>query len=299
MSARLASHLRRTYSLEAELAIVAGVLLVWHAVRIPLEGDVAASLAHAGDVVALERSLGMDVERSLVDWISASSVEPILGWLYLNLHLPVLVGFVAATRLLAPDRYPALRTTFALSFVPAMFVIGLYPLAPPKWLPAFELGATPSQSDLTATTGAVFHNTTAAAASQHFGFAVFVAAASIWLFRDSILAWATLAYPALVFVVIVGTGNHYVLDCVVGTLTFVLAAAVASRLHRRPLAAAVYAPGAASIALGYAVVTWGFVSLDLTEPMSVRNAAFALVVAAGCAAVVAPRYGPKELVPES
>jgi hypothetical protein len=295
----LARHLRRTYSLEVELAVVVGILLAWHAVRIPLEGDVATSLAHAHDVLRLERSLGIAVEPAIVERVRGTDAATVLGWLYLNLHLPVLFGFVAATRLLAPDRYPLIRTTFALSFVPAVAIIGLYPLAPPHWLPALGLGGAPSDGQLSETTSALLHNTTAAAASQHFGFAVLVAAASIWLFRSSRLSWATLAYPILVFAVIVGTGNHYVLDCAVGALTFALAAVVAARIHRGPLAPATYEAGTASIALGYLVVTWGFVSLDLIEPLSVRNAAFALVVTAGCAAVIAPRYAARDLVTES
>ncbi len=294
-----ARHLRRTYSLEAELAIVAAVLLAWHAVRIPLEGDVATSLAHAHDVLRLEQWIGLDIEQAVVERIRGSDTETILAWLYLNLHLPVLFGFIAATRLLAPDRYPAIRTTFALSFVPAVAIIGLYPLAPPHWLADFGLGGAPSESQLADTGGALFHNTTAAAASQHFGFAVLVAAASIWLFPRSTLAYATIAYPMLVFVVIVGTGNHYILDCLVGTLTFVLAATIAAFLHRGPFAPATYSAGIASIALGYGIVTWGFVSLDLTEPTSLRNLVFGLVVAAGCAAVIAPRAAMKDLVPES
>jgi hypothetical protein len=295
----LTRHLRRTYTLEAELAIVAGVLLAWHAVRIPLEGDVATSLAHAHDVLRLERWLGLDVETAIVEHVRGTDAEDALGWLYLNLHLPVLFGFFAATRLVAPDRYPVIRTAFVLSFVPAVAIIGLYPLAPPHWLPDYGLGTTPSDGQLSDTTSALLHNTTAAAASQHFGFAVLVAASTIWFFRRSPLAWATLAYPALVFVVIVGTGNHYVLDCLVGTLTFVLAAIAAARLHRGPLAPASYEAGTASIAAGYVIVTWAFVSLDLTEPVRLRNLLFALVLVAGCAAVIAPRYTLKEVVTES
>jgi PAP2 superfamily len=295
----LARHLRRTYSLEAELAIVAAVLVTWHAVRIPLEGDVATSLAHAHDVLRLERWLGIDLEQAVIEWIRGSDAEAVLAWLYLNLHLPVLFGFIAATRLLAPDRYPAIRTTFVLSFVPAVAIIGLYPLAPPHWLTTSGLGGAPSEGQLTDTTGALFHNTTAAAASQHFGFAVLVAAASIWLFPRSPLAYTTIAYPMLVFVVIVGTGNHYVVDCLVGTLTFVFAAAIAARIHKGPFEPATYCAGTASIALGYGVVTWGFVSLDLTEPASLRNLVFLLVVAAGCAAVIAPRAALKDPVTES
>jgi hypothetical protein len=288
-------HLGRTYALETELVLVALVLVAWHAIRIPIEGDVASSLAHADDVLGLERALSLDIEAWLI--ASTAGAASTLEWLYTNVHLPVLFGFVAAVRLLAPDRYPLLRTTFMLSFVPAALVIWLYPLAPPHWLPEFGFGVPPTDAELTSTTAALFHNTTAAAASQHFGFALFVAVASIWLFPRSPLAWATIAYPVLASVVIVGTGNHYVLDCIVGTLTFVLAAAVASRLvplqeRQSPV---LQRGDIVSIAVGYGLIAWGFVSLDLTA-LDADNVLHALVLAAGVALVVAPRLGEEPLV---
>jgi hypothetical protein len=292
---RVRRYLGRTYPLETELLLVALVLVAWHAIRIPIEGDVVSSLAHADDVLGLERALSVDIEAWLI--ASTAAAASTLEWLYTNIHLPVLFGFVAAVRLLAPDRYPLLRTTFMLSFVPAALVIWLYPLAPPHWLPEFGFGIPPTDAGLTSTTGALFHNTTAAAASQHFGFALFVAAASIWLFPRSPLAWATIAYPVLAFVVIVGTGNHYVLDCIVGTLTFALAAAVASRLvpareRRTPVA---QTGDIASIAIGYGLIAWGFVSLDLTA-LDADNVLHAIVLAAGVALVVAPRLGEEPLL---
>ncbi|HYI75748.1 MAG TPA: phosphatase PAP2 family protein [Gaiellaceae bacterium] len=293
------TYLRRTYSLEAELAIVALTLVTWHAIRIPIEGDVATSLAHAADVISLEETVGIDVEQWLI--AATDGIAATLAWLYTNVHLPVLFGFVAAVRLLAPDRYPLLRTTFLLSFVPAALVIWLYPLAPPHWLPEFGFGVPPTDAELTNTSGALFHNTTAAAASQHFGFALFVAAASIWLFPRSILAWATIAYPVLVFVVIVGTGNHYVVDCMIGTLTFVLAAAIASKLVPVPRQRVQVAQtgGIASVAIGYALVAWGFVSLNLTSPTSADNVLHLAVLAVGVAAVVVPRLVDTDLLTES
>jgi PAP2 superfamily len=292
--------LRGCYSLETELAIVAIVLLAWQAVRIPLEGSVDVSLAHAESVLSLESGLSLHVEAWLIGVVSTSSAATVLSWLYTNTHLPVLFGFVAAARLLAPERYASIRTTFVVSFVPAVLVIGLYPLAPPHWLPEFGLGVPPSDAEL-ATGAALFHNSTAAAASQHFGFAVFVAAATIWLFPRSWLAWSTLAYPVLVFVVIVGTANHYVLDCVVGTLTFAFAAVVASLLHEstEPTNALPRASGAIGIAVGYALGVWGFVSLDLTDLGTWENdLPNALVLAAGTACVLGLRLVAKEPVPE-
>lgn len=292
---------RTSYPVEVELLLVALVLIAWQAIRIPLEGGADVSLAHADSVLRLESALSLDIEAWVVRTTTDAGLTSVLEWLYLNIHLPVLFGFVAAVRLLAPERYPTLRTTYVLSFVPAVFVIGLYPLAPPHWLPSLGLGGAPTEAEL-ATGGALFHNSTAAAASQHFGFAVFVAAASIWLFPRARLAWSTLAYPALVFVVILGTGNHYVLDCVVGTLTFALAAAVAFLVHGRTAVSGVRAQtsGALGVALGYALVTWGFVSLDVTSLGAwERNVPDALVLAAGVVLVVAPRLPAKEPVPES
>jgi hypothetical protein len=298
--AAVRARLTTSYSVEAELVFVALVILAWHAIRIPLEGSVSVSLDHAGSVLRLENALGLDIEASFIRRASEAGVVPVLAWLYANIHIPVLFAFMAAARLLAPERYPRLRTVFVLSFVPAIFVIGLYPLAPPRWLPSLGLGPTPTQADLGAT-GALFHNETAAAASQHFGFALFVAAAAVWLFPRSLLAAATIGYPVLVFLVIVCTGHHYVLDCVVGTLTFLFAAGCAWYLHGRANSRPVppYTSGTAAVALGYGLIAWGLVSIDVTGLANWRNLAYAVVLAAGVAAVVAPRLAAKEAVPES
>ena len=293
--------IRRCYSIETELLIVALVLVAWHAVRIPLEGSVGVSLAHADDVLGVERAFSLDLEGSLIGLTSSSNVSASLEWLYANIHLPVLFGFLAAARLLAPDRYPAIRTTFIVSFVPAGFVIGLFPLAPPHWLPEFGLGVPPTDAELSDTVGALFHNVTAAAASQHFGFAVFLAATSIWLFPRSWLARTTLAYPVLAFLVIVGTGNHYVVDCLVGTLTFVVGALVAWLVHRpRSSPNTLRQPGVvASVAVGYALVVWGFVSFDLTMPSGLHSVPDLLALGAGAVLVIAPRLSAKEAIAEA
>ena len=293
--------IRRCYSLEAELLIVALVLLAWHAVRIPLEGDVRISLAHADDVLHVERALSINIEGGVIRLTSSPEVSASLEWLYANIHLPVLFGFLAAARLLAPNRYPAIRTTFIASFVPAALVIGLFPLAPPHWLPEFGLGVPPTDAELADTAGALFHNVTAAAASQHFGFAVFLSATSIWLFPRSRMAWTTLAYPVLAFLVIVGTGNHYVVDCLVGTVTFVVGALVAWLVHRptRTTSELPQPSVIVSVAVGYALVVWGFVSFELTMPGGRHSIFELLALGAGAVLAIAPRLSTKEAIAET
>ena len=173
---------RRRYSVEAEMVIAALVLIGWELGRLPLEGNVGLSVQHARSWLRLEDALGIDVERPLIEFGSRQPWNGILDWGYGGLHTPAIFAFLAAACLLAPDRYPRLRTIFVLSFLPALVVIGMYPLAPPHWLTELGLGPAPTQHELTGTLGGVFQNSTAAAASQHFGFAAFIAAGSIGSF---------------------------------------------------------------------------------------------------------------------
>jgi hypothetical protein len=289
----MVSALRRSLwscrSVEVELAIAGLVLVAWQVLRIPLEGHVGVSLDHATDVLRIERAFSLDIETSVIARVSGSDLEPALAWIYRNVHLPVLFAFLAAVRLSRPGQYPFVRTVFILSFVPALVVIWLFPLAPPRWLSQLGLGPAPTNVEL-GSGGALFHNETAAAASQHFGFALFVAVVALWLFPRSRLAWAAAAYPALVFVVIVGTGNHYVLDCIVGSLTFALAAVVGLVLHGRvPGQAGAAQPGAGVAAVGYGLIAGGLVTLHLTELTSWSNVAGVLELVAGVVVVASSR----------
>ncbi len=283
------------------MGIVALVLLAWQTARIPLEGSVETSLAHARSVRGLEESLGLDVEGPFVRFASTAPYDGILEWMYTGIHTPALFGFMAAACVYAPERYARLRTIFVVSFLPALLAIGLFPLAPPHWIPELGFGPAPEQGELAGSIETLMHNSTAAIASQHFGFAVFIAAASLWLAPRSPIAWTAVAYPALVFLVIVGTGNHYVLDCIVGTLTFAFGAAVARVLHGRGQAR-VAAPAARtvlSVSLGFAMIAWGLVSLQLISPGGWPNVVAALVLAGGIALALAPRWSAKEPLAES
>jgi hypothetical protein len=256
---------------------VVAVLLVWQALRIPIEGQSDESVAHAHAWLRLEGALGLDVETAIASVVERPPLAEVADWLYSNLHVPVLLGFMAAARLAAPARYPLLRTAYALSFVPALAVIALYPLAPPRWLAEFG-GSAPTNDDLTSGLHALLANSTAAAASQHFSLAVLVGAASVWLWPHARLTLLAAAYPAVVFVVIVGTRQHYVLDCIVGAATLVTALIVARRLHRRAVDAErpLTAQTVLARAAGVALVAWGVETLA-TQPESLPLAVAALL----------------------
>jgi hypothetical protein len=276
----------RRLPLFGEMAFIAGVIAVWQLARIPLEGSLAISTAHAHDWLALERALYLDFEASVIQWAHDADLYGLLRWSYLNFHLPVLFGFMALVRQLRPERYPFLRSAFLFSHVPALIVIGLYPLLPPRWLAGMPL-AVPAPSDM----NGAMHNATAAAASQHVGYPLLIAASLVWLAPRSRLAWLGWLYPAVVFLIVVGTRNHYTLDAIVGGLCIAFGFVTARLLHGRvtrarleptpPLGLALLAAG------GYALIVRAIdMASDLTLPPSPVNGTD-LALIGGTAAVIA------------
>ena len=265
--------------LEVDLLLVLGLLLAWQAVRIPLEGSVPLAMDNARSLLSVERALHIDVEASVLDRVE--NARGALHFAYEHVHLPLLFGFLAIARLAAPARYPLLRLTLFLSFVPSALLIGLVPVAPPRWLPELGSAGPPTDHELTATTSELLQNSTAAITSQHFGYAFLIAAGSLWLWPHSRLARATLIYPAFVFVVILGTANHYVLDCVIGAMTFCFGAAatalIAGGLPRpsvqpAPTKTVVAGAGAAMLLASYGVLTAAAVSLVIVVAFTVARA---------------------------
>ena len=194
------------------------------------------SLAHARDWLSLERDLHIDIEPSVLrfvhsrDWLLDAAQS-----FYRNANETAMVGFMAAARMLDPVRYPLLRTTYALLHVPALLVLALYPLAPPHWVAGIPYADGPPLHP------SALRNETAAAVSLHFGGPVMIAAGALWLRPRAVLAWLSVLYPPLVFVVILGTGNHYVLDTLVGTPAWPSGFAAARR-DPRPLPRGLPAP---------------------------------------------------------
>lgn len=265
--------------LEVDLLLVVGLLLAWHAVRIPLEGSVPLALDNARSLLSVERALHIDVEASVLNGVE--NARGALHFAYEHVHLPVLFGFLAVARLAVPARYPLLRLTLFLSFVPSVLLIGLIPVAPPRWLPELGSGGPPTDHELTATTTELLQNSTAAITSQHFGYAFLIAAGSLWLWPRSWLARATLLYPVFVFVVILGTANHYVLDCVIGALTFCFGAAATAliagglprpSLRPAPTKTVVAGAGSAMLLASYGVLTAAVVSLVVVVAFTVARA---------------------------
>lgn len=174
---------------------------------------------HAVELWRWEQALYLDWEPVVQSWFYAVEVggEPVLMWamalVYVGPHFILTLALFAWAYWRRAERFAELRNVFAAFTVIAWGFQWIYPVAPPWQTPesgiAYGLsmlpvdGSNPTISRLT--------NPLAALPSVHTGWAFLCA----WFFVSlSTSKWRHLwwAYPSLIVVCIVATGNHFIID---------------------------------------------------------------------------------------
>jgi hypothetical protein len=216
--------------LPVEIAILALVVAVWQFARVPFEVSLPEAIRNSDRIIDVERALHVAIEPDVIRWLySRPGLLADANWFYSHMDETIVFGVLAALRLVDPLRFPAVRTAFALAHVPAIVVVALLPSTPPRWTPGIPHAAAPAvdiAGDL--------RNSTAAAVSLHVGIPVLLAVAAIWMRPRAPLAYATLLLPAVVFAVVVGTANHFVVDAVIGCACAGLGILGARLIHGDP-----------------------------------------------------------------
>lgn len=199
------------------------------------------SLHHAETIVRLERAVGLyqehRIQRGFIDHKTFMQFWDIY---YGTIHFVVPVFALWLLWRRARHRYPEARNVFLLSCYVALVVFALWPLMPPRYMPAhygfFDSGVRygglgPLDSGKTKDT-----NPFAAMPSLHIGWSVFSAWVLVRVLRRRSLKALAVLYPVVTLFCIVVTANHWVLDAVGGLVTFGTAlgvVTVADHLWRR------------------------------------------------------------------
>jgi hypothetical protein len=222
--------------------------LLYGASRWVVTGDEAAALAHARWIVELERTLGIAVEASVQNALDGTA----LLWLLSHAYVAAQVGVVPAALIWLYRRerpaYLRLRDTVLATWLLALPVFWLFPVAPPR-LAGLGIADTITQQtglalDSRLTTS--LYNPLAAVPSLHCGFAL---AVSLVLAGSARRRWTralALAWAPTVFLSVVATGNHFVVDIAAGVAITSLgfgAARLAAGYRRRPAFRPVLASG--------------------------------------------------------
>jgi hypothetical protein len=213
--------LRATKRVAIRLLPVAGFYTVYALIRMYTSVGEARVKAeqHAASIVHLERDLRIWWEP----WLSHHPVP--FAELYYGYALVLgtigLLSFLAATQEDALWKWA--RNSIGFITAVAMTSFALYPLAPPRLLPHAYGVPGPGLGGLTGVADQV-----AAMPSVHTAWAAW-AAVMIWAFVPGRLRWLGFVNMVLTVVVILTTGNHYVLDVVAGEALTALAFLIVRR----------------------------------------------------------------------
>jgi hypothetical protein len=223
-----------------EFLLIAAVYGLYDLSRFVVEGRQATALAHAWRVIAVEKDLDINWEHWLNQVVSAHWLLAVpADYVYATLHYVVTPVVLVWMWRKHREHYGRARTTLIVATVIGLVGFSLMPVAPPRMLPGFvDTMARYStvgwwSQDASAPRGlGGLTNQFAAMPSLHVGWALWCG----WqLVRHSsrltVKALGVL-YPTLISIVVIATGNHYLLDAVAGAAVVVLAVVAVGGLSR-------------------------------------------------------------------
>ena len=186
---------------------------------------------HAETIIRLERSLGLyqegRLQRAFIDHTTL-----LQGWniYYGTIHFVVPAFALWLLWRRRRDRFAPARTVFLVMCFVALAVFALWPLMPPRYMPAHygfvDTGARfgglgPLDSGSMKDT-----NPFAAMPSLHIGWSVWSAWVLVPLLSSRPARLLAAAYPLFTLTAIVVTANHWILDAAGGVAAFAVAVAV-------------------------------------------------------------------------
>ena len=205
----------------AEISLYVGAYLVYVFSRGLVYDNVReVGIANGGRIADLQRDLGFLWEPGWQSWAleHVQGIVVFLNWAYILTYWPVILGLAIFLFIRNRRKYYYYRTVVLLNLIVALLAFMLFPVASPFAIPAVGLedtiqafGPAIYGSD----TMAIFYNTSAAMPSLHFSWTVILGVYWCRSLPGGFKVFG-LVYPLLTFFAITVTGNHFVLDAIVG-----------------------------------------------------------------------------------
>jgi hypothetical protein len=234
----------RPWAWRTQLSIFFAAYVLYDAARWIFASDPDRARVHAEWIIDLERSVHVAVEGPVQSALGSGAPIWILSNVYLAAQLVVLpLSLIWLYRRSRPI-YHALRNTVIATWLIAVPIFALFPVAPPR-LAGIGIADTVSSQAGVGLTGrsTLFYNPFAAVPSLHFGYALLVGVTLGLVARNRIVRIIGWSYPVVMLIVIVGTGNHFFFDAAggavaigVGFLAASWAGAPATHRKQRPTA---------------------------------------------------------------
>lgn len=238
IAARVGRGAPAKHSAGVEIAVLTALYAVYEVVRGVRHASARPAVAHALDIVSLERGLHVYVEGGVQHALEhVTGLLTALAFAYPLLHVVGTLGILTWVYRSRPAHYPTIRTTLVAITGMALVVYVVFPVAPPRLAP---LGIRDTVSDVTplnlsSTVLGRFYNPFAAVPSLHFAYALLMGSVLVVLSHRRAARAAGALLPVVTLFAIVATGNHFFADAAAGGGVAALGLAVAVGICSSPL----------------------------------------------------------------
>ena len=175
----MSAKLRISSDARRQVLVFLGAYLLYSMSRWVAVGDLAVATDNADRIVDLEHETGTAIEGSVQGALEQSALVWLLNHLYLAAQLVVVPGTLVWAYRRAPRVYIGLRDTVLATWLLALPVYALFPVAPPRLADIGMVDTITSQSGIALNSKLTtsFYNQLAAVPSLHAGFALAVGVA--------------------------------------------------------------------------------------------------------------------------
>ena len=226
-----------------ELVLILALWVFYSLARLLANTSLQPALDRANDLLHVEDLLGISWEVPLNQLFTDHRVIGLIGsYWYASLHYVVTAAVLVWLWRLGADRYGPARRALVIGTLLGLATYLFMPTAPPRFISGYvdvlSLHAADGWwgADASAPRGlGGLTNELAAFPSLHAGWSLWVALAlQVYATRKwvRVLGWA---YAVGTAVVIVGTGNHWVIDALVGWLVILVGWVAARAVGHIPL----------------------------------------------------------------
>ena len=224
-------------TIAADAAIVVTGVVVYFGVRGLTAGSPETARDHAADILALEKTLGLDVEAGVQALlVDIAPLTTLANWVYIWGHWPVIAATLVWLALHDRTVFLRLRNAMIASGGLGLCVYTTYPVAPPRLLERGYVDTITEQSNsYRVLQPPAFVNQYAAMPSLHVGWDLILGLAVVAASSTLVMRTLGRLMPAVMAAATVLTGNHYVLDVLAGAAFGLAGWAIALELEKRRL----------------------------------------------------------------
>ncbi len=219
------SRLRRNYLGQIGLGLAG--LLFYVVVRVLTDSSHMLAVAHGHDLLRVENLVSLDWERTGQRWaIDTGWALDLANWVYVWGYSPVLVATLVLLYRFRRAAYQRLRNTMVVSGAMALIVFTLYPVAPPRLLPAGYVDSVAEHSSSLLAQPPIVLNEYAALPSLHVTWMLLLGIAVFCATRGLVARSVAILSPLAMAIAVVLTANHYVVDVIAGIVVAVVSVLV-------------------------------------------------------------------------